>query len=273
MMNIPPFWVRERREILGRRIRLRGLSHHSQQEAEELMAERARMWHDFLSGVGSADRAEAFRAGLRQLDACSEPYSAAILEPIEQQPDAHNIITRNRYGCRVLNTVSLCFVDVDRFRGGFWSSLFGGRSKEGALLAQALRALCEKDSGLSARLYKTAHGWRVILKGERLAIGSAREDELFAALQADPMYTKLCRSQRCWRARLSPKPFYRGLKRYPLPQHAGERADEWIAAYEKATSGLAVCRLVDCFGPTLRDPMVELHDAETQALKPDMELA
>ena len=45
-----------------------------------------------------------------------------------------------------------------------------------------------------------------------------------------------------------------------------------MEAYEKATAGVAVCRLLETFGPALHDPMVELHDAATLALIPDLEL-
>ncbi|MBQ2380658.1 MAG: hypothetical protein II295_09760 [Akkermansia sp.] len=271
-MNIPSFWVRERRMIAGLRVRLRGISGHSQQEAEALLAERARLWELFLSSPAASVDVEAFRAELRRLDGDDSPYSAAILERIEQQADEFNIVTRNRYGCLVLNSVSLCFVDVDRFRRGFWASLFGGRAKEEQALIAAIKKECESDATLSACLYRTAHGWRVMLRGQGLSVGSEREAELFAALQADPLYAKLCRSQLCWRARLSPKPFRRGLKRYPVPQCAQQRADDWIEAYEKATAGLAVCRLVDCFGPALNDAIVELHDTATLARKADLQL-
>ncbi len=271
-MNIPPYWVRERRLICGMQVRLRGISAHSQQDAEARLAERARLWQEFLALPASQADALRFREALRQLDGSPEPYSAAILEPVEQQPDAQNIITRNRYGCLVLNSVSLCFADVDRFRAGFWASLFGNKKKEEAALVAFLRRLCAADESLSARLYRTAHGWRVILRGAGLTVGSVREDRLFEALQCDPLYRKLCRSQLCWRARLSPKPFYRGLKRYRQPANAQLRAQEWVEAYEKATAGVAVCRLLETFGPALHDPMVELHDAATLALKPDLEL-
>lgn len=272
-MNIPTYWIRERRMIEGRRIRLRGISADSQQDARERMEARARLWQQLLTAPAGSVPVEAFRAELRRLDGEASPYSSAILEPIEQQPDADNIITRNRYGSLVLNSISLCFVDVDRFRCGFWASLFGGKIREEQALLEAVRRECAADCTLSARVYRTAHGWRVMLRGEGLSIGSAREAELFSALQADPLYAELCRKQLCWRARLSPKPFYRGLKRYPLAQSSAHRPEEWIAAYEKATAGLAVCRLLDSFGPPLHDAIVELHDTFTLARKCDLELA
>ncbi len=270
-MKIPQFWVRERRLIAGRQVRLHGISADSQQEAEQRLEQRARLWQDFLAGIPGMP-VEQFRAELRRLDECSSPYASTIFEAIEQQLDSCNIITRNRYGCLVLNSVSLCFADVDRFRPGLWAKLFPSPTKEQEQLSAAIRKLCARAPELSARLYRTAHGWRVILRDSGLTVGSARESELFAALKADPLYVKLCRKQLCWRARLSPKPFYRGLKRYPNPSSTRQEAQDWIAAYNAATAGLGVCRLIDTFGSLLRDPMVELHDTATRALTPDLEL-
>ncbi len=271
-MKIPQYWVRERRLIAGRQIRLHGISADSQQEAEQRLEQRACLWQEFLTAAPGMP-IEKFRSELRRLDECSSPYAATIFEPIEQQPDCYNIITRNRYGCLVLNSVSLCFVDVDRFRLGVWARLFPSQAKEQEQLSYAISKLCAEAPELSARLYRTAHGWRVILRDSGLTVGSTRESELFAALQADPLYVKLCRKQLCWRARLSPKPFYRGLKRYPSPLSSQQYApQEWIAAYTAATANLGVCRLVDTFGGPLRDPMVELHDTMTRALVPDLAL-
>ena len=271
-MKIPAFWVKERRMIAGRQVRLRGVSPDSQKEAEQRLEQRAQLWQRYLSSPGSMPL-EQFCAELRRLDDCREPYSAAILEPVEQQVDSADIVTRNRYGCLVLNSVSLCFADVDCYRRGLWARIFPNPAREQRQLTAAIRSLCEQSLELSARLYRTAHGWRVMLREPGLTVGSARELELFTALQADPLYVKLCRRQLCWRARLSPKPFHRGLKRYPMPDSALQRADEWIAAYEVATHRLATCRLVETFGPPLRGEVVELHDTATRALTPDLELA
>lgn len=271
-MKIPTYWVKERRMIAGRAVRLRGLSTDSQHEAEQRLEERARLWQDFLNHVPGVTP-ERLRAELRRLDECSLPYSAAILEPIVQQADSHNIVTRNRYGSLVLNSVNLCFADVDSFRRGLWAHLFPSKVREQQQLIAAIQHLCEQSPELSVRLYRTAHGWRVMMSEPGLTVASSRESELFIALQADPLYVKLCRRQLCWRARLSPKPFHRGLKRYPSLRSAQQRADEWIAAYESATSGLGVCRLIDTFGPPLRHPMATLHDEATRALTPDLELA
>ncbi len=274
-MKIPPFWVKERREICGRIFRLHGLSFESQEDARRRLEEKAFLWQAVLSAPveAGAQRISELRRELRRLDECNHPYSAAILEPIEQQIDEENIITRNRYGCQVLNSERVCFADVDRFSRGIWASLFGSREKDEQKLIKAISSLCRESSSLSARLYRTAHGWRVMLKEPSLTLLSERESYLFKALHADPLYVKLCATQRCWRARLSPKPFHRGLKRFPSMLDSHQQAVVWVAAYEQATAGLGVCRLVETFGPVLDDPVVELHDAATRALTPELVLA
>ncbi len=274
-MRIPPFWVKERREISGRIFRLHGLSFDSQEDARRRLEEKVVLWQDMLAAPPGVDllMVSELRQELRRLDECNHPYSAAILEPIEQQLDEENIITRNRYGCLVLNSERVCFADVDRFSRGLWASLFGSREKDEQKLIKAIETLCGKFPSLSARLYRTAHGWRVMLKEPALTLLSEREAYLFKALHADPLYVKLCATQRCWRARLSPKPFHRGLKRFPSMLYSQQKAAEWVAAYEQATAGLGVCRLVETFGPVLDDPVVALHDAATRALTPELVLA
>ncbi len=274
-MRIPPFWVKERREICGRIFRLHGLSFESQEEARRRLEEKAFLWQSVLVAPVDAgsQRISELRSALRRLDECAHPYSAAILEPIEQQIDEENVITRNRYGCQVLNSERVCFADVDRFSRGLWATLFPSREKDEQKLIKGIRDLCRASSSLSARLYRTAHGWRVMLRESSLTLLSEREAYLFKALHADPLYVKLCATQRCWRARLSPKPFHRGLKRFPSMLDSQQKASEWVATYEQATAGLGVCRLVETFGPVLDDPVVALHDAATRALTPDLELA
>ena len=272
-MNIPSFWVRERREIAGRRVRLRGMSELSLSDARQKMEEKALLWQKWLTGAGApGGGVRGFLTALRNLDGGDCAYSAAILEPVEERISADDIVTRNRYGSLVLNTTTLCIVDVDRYCG-FLARLFTSRAKEEKKLAAAVRRLCEGSERMSARLYRTAHGWRVLLQEPGLTPGCEREMEIFAALHADPMYVKLCRSQACWRARLSPKPFHRGLKRYPQSLSSQDSAHDWVLEYERATAGLGVCRLVETYGCKMSGSVLERHDQATGALVPELELA
>ena len=254
-MKIPPYWICERHQRDGKSLRRYAASDTSLDDAR-------RRLNDAPTMVASADE-----------------YHAPIYEQILAVSDAQNIVTRNHYGCAVLNTTTVCFADVDTVPdslGNILRSLIGcGLSHEERLL-QRIHSLCSADSSLGIRVYRTAHGWRLILAGQGISLLSPRMTELFTCLHVDPRYARLCRLQRCWRARISPKPFYRGLKRFPLPLHSDWETDaaavDWLRAYESATSGLAVCHLIAEAGVPIVDPVVNWHDQVTLALKSDLKL-
>lgn len=281
-MRIPAYWVKEkRRGCDGSVWKLRGISDASMQEARERLEERCRIREAFArQGVVSDAEVKAFRASLRALDEVQgEEYTVLLLETIVEKLDEDNIITRNRYGVQVLNSTSVCFVDVDDFPlslGDKLRGFFGQKLSPEQKLLQTLRDLCATDASLGARLYRTHSGWRIMLAGEGLKPDSARMHEICRILHADPLYESLCSRQQCWRARLSPKPYRVGVPGYPRPVdsesvHTTE-AQNWLMRYESACSGKAVCRLVDCIGCAISGAAVELHDRLTSALAIDRAL-
>ena len=262
--------------------KLRGISYRSMEEARERLEERARLLADFARRRRvSEDEVDEHRARLRALDELQEEdYSVLLLEPVIETLDDSNVITRNRYGVQVLNSTSLCFVDVDAFPlslGDTLRGLFGRKVTPEEKLLQRLRELCEADESLGARLYRTHHGWRVMLVGAGITPDSDRMHDLFKALHADALYESLCERQQCWRARLTPKPYRVGITRFPRPMDSeatdSEKARIWLQKYESLCQGKAVCRLVDCMGRAIQSPLVELHDRMTQAMLPDAPLA
>ena len=286
-MNIPPYWVREERQVAGGlTIHLRGASYTSMEEARERMETRAALTLQFLQQELETDE---FRQAVREQHAKNpeDGYASEVFEKVVEQVDGQNIITRNGYGAEVLNSTSLCMVDVDRFPDGvpFFSKLLAGigigaydkrKASEAALMKQ-LELLCHEQEDLGARLYRTAAGWRVILQGQGLRHDSDRMLDLSRALDADPLYVGLCRRQGCWRARLTPKYYRLQPSPGPFPRRmasdtpaAGEEA--WLAAYREACKGAAVCRLVESFGRRMESPILSLHDERTLALRPDLPL-
>ena len=244
---------------------------------ERLEFRRSLRTESLRTSVGDID---SYRAKLRALDEVGEDaYSVLLLEPIVQQLEEGLVITRNRYGVQVLNSTSLCFVDVDDVPLSFGETVrgwFGNKLTPEDKLLGIVRTLCEQDPSLGARVYRTHNGWRVMLTGNDLAPASPRMKQLFVALHADPLYVAMCERQQCWRARLTPKPYRVGITRFPRPVdsesiHSPE-SQEWIARYESACVGKAVCRLVDCMGSPIRGAGVELHDQLTQAKIPDLPL-
>jgi hypothetical protein len=92
---------------------------------------------------------------------------------------------------------------------------------------------------------------------------------MLARFDADPQYVRLCRVQKCFRARVSPKPWRcdcrRPPTRYPWDSAAQESAyREWELEYHERTRGFAACELIGTFGERTVHPriqrVIELHD-------------
>ena len=282
-MKIPPFWIKEKvRRQDGSVWKLRGISFESMSDARERLDERRRLREAFAGAPAASEQdVEEYRAKLRALDELHEgEYAVLTLEPVLEQLDENNIVTRNRYGVKVLNSTSVCFVDVDEYPlslGDSLRALFGRKTSPEEKLIEKLRSLCAADESLGVRLYRTHQGWRVMMSGRGIAPDSERMNELFAALHADSLYASLCKRQKCWRARLTPKPYRVGVTGYPAPMDSESASApkilEWLQRYESACAGKAVCRLVESMGRKITGNVVELHDAETAAGVQDAPLA
>lgn len=260
--------------------RLRAWSFSSVEEARGRLEEKARLLEEFHRAPFSSERLEGLRRALRRVEGAGEDdYAAVMTEPVLERLDEANVVTRNRYGVEVLNSSDVCFADVDEVPSGFADrllSLLGrGKSREERLL-EVVRSLCREDGGLGVRVYRTARGWRLILKGEGIAPQSAREEELFRRLHVDELYARLCRKQGCWRARLTPKPFRLGMPSVCPALSSSEACPEgfreWLALYEQMREGVAVCRLVEAVGVPVQGASVDFHDERTGARLPEMRL-
>lgn len=280
-MRIPRYWVRETREQpQGKGVmKLRAVSDVSMDDARRRLEERAELRLSFAAGQMSVAE---LRAGLRALDGheeSAEGYAADICEPIEQLLNEDNIVTRNRYGALVLNSADLCFADVDHVSGGFLNALaclFGCGKSEEAILIERVQALCAADDSLGVRLYRTAAGFRLVLSGQGIFLGSPRLKTLFRTLETDRLYNELCEKQGCFRARLTPKPSrvgHKGAPRCADSESAAAALADWLPTYEAACKPYAVCRLVECFGRPVSHPALTLHDELTGSLYPDNRLA
>lgn len=278
-MRIAPYWLREERQIAGMKFRLRACSFVSAEDAREKLEEKARLLEVFHQGAFSPERLEKMRTSLRQLEKQGDDYGAVMTEPVLAQLDGQNVVTRNRYGVEVLNSADTCFADVDDFPRSMadrlLSLLGAGRSKEERLM-EAVRRLCAEDATLGARVYRTAKGWRLILRGAGLAPLSPRVEELFRRLHVDELYARLCRKQECWRARLTPKPFRLGMPFVCPALSSSEDCPEewraWLALYEKKRAGVSVCRLLETVGVPVKGGMVDYHDERTGARLPERKL-
>lgn len=205
----------------------------------------------------------------------------------EGEPRA--VITRNSYGCLVLNTVGLLFVDVDTPSGSFgdwFRSLFGKKPLDPqTALEQRLRARAEQwvaeQPAWRWRLYRTAAGVRLVATHRELAPEDPAVQQAFDAFGADRLYRRLCQHQRCFRARLTPKPWRCEVStkppRWPWADESEQAAfRDWEAEYLRRSLRFATCRFLGEAGTAPVGPgiaeIMALHDEGTQAMA-DLPLA
>ncbi len=103
--------------------------------------------------------------------------------------------------------------------------------------------------GWRIRVYRTPAGFRLMAMHQVFAPDDPEVAGLFAAVKADPVYVRMCRRQRCFRARVSPKPWRVGVKEHIRPRPGVWPVREewmpsrrtWILEYERKAVGYASC--------------------------------
>ncbi|MEX2308137.1 MAG: hypothetical protein WD738_11120 [Pirellulales bacterium] len=190
------------------------------------------------------------------------------------------IVTRNHYGCLVLNAAHALFIDVDlpepshivrRNRGPR-----GRQSEPWRRTLDDLRTVLASKPHYGFRIYRTAAGFRILATTHEFEPESLHTKRLMDTVGADADFIHLCQMQRNFRARLTPKPWRCGARRPPnsFPRECAEersRFTEWLTQYECAARNRATCRFLEQTGPTnIHEriaPIVELHDRETKAFQ------
>jgi hypothetical protein len=85
----------------------------------------------------------------------------------------------------------------------------------------------------------------------------------------DPLYAAICRTQGCFRARLTPKPWRMKMKAYKVkyPREGADlQFDQWLQGYEQASKGYSVCKFVENAGASHgTSEALRLHDEATGA--------
>lgn len=309
-MIIPKFWGKahaEARKPDGSRIPVSKWfwSEHSVADAEERARER-------LQGVISRI-ATGHPFPQRYAYAGDLPLREEVVREIDTGDDEHRaVITRNAYGALVLNTDAMMFVDIDlpekspepggpapdvvKQMFGLVKSLFGGEKfteaakptppaaeiSPGDAVIKKVEAWVRRNPGWGFRIYRTASGFRLIATHQLFTPDDASTLRQMQELDCDPLYLKLCRSQKSFRARLTPKPWRVGLRapvvKFPF-ETAGKKSEisRWVAEYESASEGYATCHFVKAIGNTERDDrigdLIAVHDEISRSGRSDLPLA
>ncbi|GAA3936455.1 hypothetical protein [Hymenobacter algoricola] len=197
-------------------------------------------------------------------------------------------LTRNRYGSLVLNAPRVMFLDVDDADlrrplpapaepfslKRFFSGLFTPVPMPPPLvpheqLQLRLAAWLQLHPEWKFRLYRTRLGFRLLVMHQLLPPNSPEARGIFEAMRTDLLYVRLCQTQDCYRARLTPKPWRIGWHRPPLPfpfdTPQQQQQQHWEQEYVLRSQGFSVCEWVGEYGlapscPEARQ-LAELHDA------------
>lgn len=147
----------------------------------------------------------------------------------------------------------------------------------------AIKSFSAQNPSWHLRLYRTPHGYRVLVMHSTFDPLDGEVEGFFKTINADPMYQRMCKNQRCFRARLSPKPWRIGvdhLRPQPgvWPIKAERMADraKWVAHYNQKAANYASCKFVEQLGSNLVDAKAkavrQVHDEYCKATQ-DLVLA
>lgn len=270
-MNFPQFWARGRSgDFFCWR-----WSSQSIAEAQSLANEAAQQLADRFRSGDFPPKGRGYYP--------NRPFREQVMQEIrDDKNEVSAVVTRNSYGCLVLNTARVMFVDIDlpepKPSGSFLKRLFGkpdsatpATNQDAAL--KTIEDWTRNHPNWGWRIYRTRAGLRLLATQGLVEADSAIADGVFEALGADPLYRKLCKTQKCFRARLTPKPWRCGIRRKPdqwpwLDAKAETRFQKWDAQYQSLAFNWSTCELIKQIGnATVHQDVqavIKLHDSTTR---------
>ena len=115
----------------------------------------------------------------------------------------------------------------------------------------------EAHHGWSVTVYRTPAGMRVLATHQTFDPLALEVEQFFTALKVDPIFRKMCKNQRCFRARVSPKPWRIGIHDHlkprpgiwPIAPENMPARRAWIERYDQRSLSFAACHLLRTIGP------------------------
>jgi hypothetical protein len=216
------------------------------------------------------EKAEKIQRKIKGEKHLFDEYEAEIREEILQIIDDHSAITRNRYGAQVLNVENLLILDIDKPKSSFvglFKKKDTGSDKDKIFEMVRKLATSSKYGNYGFRLYETYQGARVIVLGEDFDPRNSETKKMMDEFNCDPLYTRLCVKQGCYRARLTPKPYRMKMHAYKVkfPRNGDDREfQQWLTNYESESRNFSVCQLIEQIGTShSMDDVIRLHDEIT----------
>lgn len=253
-MEISKYWHKEKRtarDHYGRTFDLTswGGSSQSPGDAKAKSLKKIERWTFLLSGGEKLEEYEYASGQLRE---------ELIEEIVGSDGTLIGAVTRNRYGALVLNAATVLIADIDVPRPGLMDwlrSLFGRSTKDKAHYLDHVYTYSARNPACSLIVYETHAGFRVFITSEEYAPELNIASSILEQLKTDPLYKKLCLSQKCYRARLTPKPWRCGMDQPPnhFPRETPEQQGafgRWLLEYTRKSKECTVCKLITTLGPS-----------------------
>lgn len=172
------------------------------------------------------------------------------------------IVTRNSYGCEILNASAALFIDIDIPKSSFFQNIvyilakginrraLSPRQQAEATVKTKLNHFVRDHSDWNLRVYRTFGGIRCLATHALFDPSSGETRSILETLGSDPLYNRLCQWQACFRARLTPKPWRCGHRanvvQYPWAGTNQQFAfEKWRERYIVLSQNYATCRLLE----------------------------
>ena len=196
----------------------------------------------------------------------ADEYEVPIKEHVNQIIDDSNVVTICRYGALILNTQQYTFLDLDDYPFDFKDIFrsYKNMSKKERIVHKFLERIDRYPVlGSDFRIYETTKGIRVIGK-KYIDPTEKKYFSLMRKLSVDWIYIQLSKKQRCYRARLTPKPYRMKMKtirvKDPLFCETQEYLD-WAREYREHSKKYSVVKLLKTVGKDFGlEPVIKLHD-------------
>lgn len=145
-----------------------------------------------------------------------------------------------------------------------------------AWITEQAETWCRDHPSWCLHLYRTPAGYRLLATHALIDPCGSEAAEFFTALAVDPQFARMCVKQRCFRARLTGKPWRMQVAGKmgwgawpPTTPEAVARREAWVAQYEQIADGFAACHYLTRIGSTNEHPHAvairRLHDEACRA--------